>query len=96
MKQPIAKTILTKEDYYIQFTDEELAELNIEKGQKFTCDVHEDGSIKLTPYAKVELEMGDWPREVLELLIQESCEKDISVNDVFCDLLKEVIKDGNI
>jgi hypothetical protein len=38
--------------------------------------------------------MGDWPREVLELLIQESCEKDISINDVICDLLQEVIKNG--
>jgi hypothetical protein len=95
MKQPIAKTVLKKEEYYIQFTDEELAELNMEKGQKFTCDV-EDGAIKLTPYAKIELEIGDWPREVLELLIQESCEKDISVNDVICDLLKEAIKYGHV
>jgi hypothetical protein len=95
MKQPIAKTVLKKEDYYIQFTDEELSELNIEPGQKFTCNI-EDGALKLTPFVKVELEMGNWPREVLELLIQESCEKDISVNDVICDLLKEGIKDGNI
>jgi hypothetical protein len=95
MKQPIAKTVLKKEDYYIQFTDEEMAELNIEPGQKFSCEL-KDGGIQLTPYSKVELEMGDWPREVLELLIQESCEKDISVNDVICDLLKEVIKDGNL
>ena len=95
MKQPIAKTVLKKEEYYIQFTDEELAELNMEKGQKFTCDI-EDGALKLTPFAKIELEMGDWPREVLEFIIQESCEKDISVNDVICNLLEEVIKDGNI
>jgi hypothetical protein len=95
MKQPIAKTVLKKEDYYIQFTDEEMAELNIEPGQKFSCEL-KDGGIQLTPYAKVELEMSSWPREVLELLIQESCEKDISVNDVICDLLKEVIKDGNL
>jgi hypothetical protein len=95
MKQPIAKTVLKKEDYYIQFTDEEMAELNIEPGQKFTCEL-KDGGLQLTPFAKVELEMEDWPREVLEHLIQESCEKDISVNDVICDLLKEVIKDGNI
>jgi hypothetical protein len=93
MKQPIAKTVFKKEDYYIQFTDEEMAELNIEPGQKFTCDL-EDGKLKLTPFAKIELEMGDWPREVLELLIQESCEKDISVNDVICDLLEKVIKNG--
>jgi hypothetical protein len=93
MKQPIAKTVLKKEEYYIQFTDEELTELNMEKGQKFTCDI-EDGALKLTPYAKIELEMGDWPRELLEFLLQESCEKDISVNDVICNVLEEVIKNG--
>jgi hypothetical protein len=95
MKQPIAKTVLKKEDYYIQFTDEEMAELNIEPGQKFSCEL-KDGGLQLTPFVKVELEISDWPREVLELLIQESCERDVSVNDVICDLLKEVIKDGNI
>ena len=93
--KPIAKTVLKKEEYYIQFTDEELAELNMEKGQKFTCDI-EDGALKLTPFAKIELEMEDWPREVLEFIIQESCEKDISVNDVICNLLEEVIKDGKL
>jgi hypothetical protein len=93
MKQPIAKTVLKKEDYYIQFTDEEMAELNMEPGQKFTCDL-EDGGLKLTPFAKIELEMGDWPKELLEFLIQESCEKDISVNDVICNVLEEVIKEN--
>jgi hypothetical protein len=95
MKQPIAKTILKKEDYYIQFTDEEMAELNIEPGQKFTCDL-EDGGLKLTPFAKIELEMGNWPKELLEFLIQESCEKDISVNDVICNVLEEVIKNERL
>jgi len=93
MKQPIAKTVLKKEEYYIQFTDEEMAELNIEPGQKFTCDL-EDGGLKLTPFAKIELEMGNWPKELLEYLIQESCEKDISVNDVICNVLEEVIKEN--
>jgi hypothetical protein len=95
MKQPIAKTVLKKEDYYIQFTDEEMAELNMEPGQKFTCDL-EDGGLKLTPFAKIELEMGDWPRELLEFLIQESCEKDISINDVICNVLEEVIKNERV
>jgi len=93
MKQSIAKTVLKKEEYYIQFTDEEMIELNMEKGQKFTCEL-KDGGLQLTPFAKIELEMGDWPREVLELLIQESCEKDISVNEVISDALREVIKNG--
>jgi len=95
MKQPIAKTVLKKEEYYIQFTDEEMAELNMEPGQKFTCDL-EDGGLKLTPFAKIELEMGNWPKELLEFLIQESCEKDISVNDVICNVLEEVIKNERL
>jgi len=95
MKQPIAKTVLKKEEYYVQFTDEEMAELNMEPGQKFTCDL-EDGGLKLTPFAKIELEMGDWPKELLEFLIQESCEKDISVNDVICNVLEEAIKNERL
>ena len=95
MKQPIAKTVLKKEDYYIQFTDEELKELEIEKGQKFSCEI-KDGGIKMTPYAKVELEIGDWPRDILEMLIKESCERDVSVNEVINDALKEVIKNGKL
>lgn len=89
----IAKTVKVKEEHYIEFTDEELQAFNMEKGQKFSCKI-KDGSLILEPFVKVELEMGDWPREVLELLIQESCEKDISINDVICDLLQEVIKNG--
>jgi hypothetical protein len=95
MKQPIAKTILKKEDYYIEFTDEEMTELNIEKGQKFTCEL-KDGGLQLTPFAKVELEMGDWSREILEFLIQESCERDVSVNEIICDVLEGAIKHAKL
>jgi hypothetical protein len=94
MKQPIAKTILKKEEYYIQFTDEEMVELNIEPGQKFTCEL-KDGGLQLTPFAKIELEIGEWPREILEFLLQESCERDVSVNEVINDVLKGAIKNGN-
>jgi hypothetical protein len=95
MNKPIAKTVLKKEDYYIQFTDEEMVELNIEPGQKFTCEL-KDGGLQLTPFAKIELEMGNWPRELLEFLIQESCEKDISVNDIICEVLEGAIKNERL
>lgn len=90
--KPIAKTVKVKEDYYIDFTDEELSALKMEKGQKYTCEI-EDGALKLVPYEKVELEMGTWDREVLEMLIQESCERDVSVNEVISDALEQIIKD---
>jgi len=89
--KPIQKTIKVKEDYYIDFTDEELAALKMEKGQKYSCEVIGD-SLKLTPYVKIELEIGSWDREILEFIINESCEKDVSVNQVINDILEEGIK----
>ena len=91
----IPKTVKVKEEHYIEFTDEELQALNIEKGQKFSCKI-EDGSLKLEPFTKVELEIGNWDREVLLMLIEESCERDVSVNEVISDLLEKVIEDGNL
>ena len=87
----IQKTVKVKEDYYIDFTDEELAALKMEKGQKYSCKI-EDGALKLVPFAKVELEMGSWDREILEFLISESCERDVSVNEVINDILEKVIE----
>lgn len=93
--KPIAKTIKVKEDYYIDFTDEELSALKMEKGQKYTCEI-EDGALKLVPYEKVELEIGSWDREVLEYIIQQSCERDVSVNEVISDALEQIIKDDKL
>ena len=93
--KPIQKTVKVKEDYYIEFTDEELAALKMEKGQKFSCKV-EDGALKLEPFVKMEIEIGNWEREILEMLIEESCERDVSVNQVINDLLEEVIKNDKL
>lgn len=93
--KPIRKTVKVKEDYYIEFTDEELAALKMEKGQKYSCEI-EDGALKLVPFVKIELEMGTWDRELLEFLISESCERDVSVNEVINDVLEEAIKNGKL
>jgi antitoxin component of MazEF toxin-antitoxin module len=86
------KTLLPTNDLYMQFTEEELNELNMKPGDKFDVKHHNDGSIELRPYVKVELDMEEWPREVLEMIIKESCEQDISANDVINNLLKESLK----
>jgi hypothetical protein len=87
----ITKTILKKEDYYIQFTGDEMKELKIKAGDKFSWEV-KDGGVQLTPFAKVEIEIGDWSRETLEFLIQESCEQDISINEVISNLLESLVE----
>jgi hypothetical protein len=85
------KTLIPTNDLYLQFTEEELAELNIVPGDKFDVKLQNDGSIKLEKYVKIELEIEDWPIELLQLLVKESCDKDISVNDVVCNLLRQGI-----
>jgi len=83
------KTLLPTNDLYIQFTEEELSSIGAGPGTKFEAKVHDDGSIELRPYVKMEIDITDWSREVLELLVSESVDKDISVNDVITNLLRE-------
>jgi bifunctional DNA-binding transcriptional regulator/antitoxin component of YhaV-PrlF toxin-antitoxin module len=92
MLSMIKKTLQPTNDLYIQFTDEEVAELGWEPGQKLEVKQHDDGSIELRPYQKVELDIEEWPKELLYLLIKESLDNDISVNDVINNLLKEALE----
>jgi len=85
----IKKILQPTNDMYIQFTEEELSSIGAGPGTKFSVKHHDDGSIELRPYAKIELDMEEWPREFLELIIKESCEQDISANDVIVDIIKK-------
>ena len=79
-------------DLMIRFTEDELSELNIKEGDKFDFKLQADGSVKLDKYVDLELDMADWPREVLEMLVKRSCEQDISVNEILIEILEEAIK----
>jgi len=91
MDSPITKKIQVNKEYYVQFTDEELLALKMEKNQKFTCHV-EDNGIKLVPFETIDLDMDEWPVELLHFLIRESCDQDISVNEVITNILEDVLK----
>lgn len=82
------KILRPSEDLFIEFTPEELNELGLQSGDKLSCKI-EDGSIKLTKYAKIELDLQNYPRDLLIHLIQSSAEQDISVNDVLCNILEK-------
>ena len=82
------KTLQPTNDVYIQFTEEELSSIGAGPGTKFEVKLHDDGSIELRPYVKLELDIEEWPREMLEMIIKESLDQDISVNDVINNLLK--------
>lgn len=87
------KKVQEKKDLFIQFSEEEIQEMGWEENQKLSVKVDEKtGQITLEPFIKMELEIGDWPREILEFLVGESCERDISVSEVINEVLTESLK----
>jgi len=79
-------------DMMIAFTEDELEQLNIKEGDRFDFKIQDDGSVKLDKYVDIELDMADWPREILEMLVKRSCEQDVSVNEILIEILEEAIK----
>lgn len=87
---PVLK-VQSEPRYFIEFTDEQMAELGIENGDKFTIE-EKDGAILLKKYEKVEIDLEAFSKDDLIQLIKISVEKDISVNQVIIDTLSELIK----
>jgi hypothetical protein len=84
----IKKTVEPTGDVCVKFTEEELAQLNIKQGDKFSIK-ETDGGILLEKFSTVDINLSELGRELLEFLIQESCDKDISVNEVISYLLEK-------
>jgi hypothetical protein len=82
------KIIESTGDVCIKFTEEELSKLDLKQGDKLSWEEARDGFI-LKKYEKIDIDIGEWSREVLEMLIVESVEQDISVNDIICNILEE-------
>lgn len=78
-------------DLCVKFTEDELEQLKIKEGDKFSIEEFEDG-ILLKKYGTMEVDMSDFSRETLERLIKESCERDVSVNQIIEDVLKSSIE----
>lgn len=88
------KKVQRSEDLYIQFTDQELKALNISPKDKFSWEV-EGESIILKKFVSLEVDMSEWSRDVLEMLIKDSIDKDVSVNEVICDILERYLAKEN-
>ena len=84
----IKKTIEPTGDVCVKFTEDELAKLNIKQGDKFSIKETDDG-ILLEKFSTVDIDLSEFERELLEFLIQESCDKDISINDVISNILEK-------
>jgi hypothetical protein len=82
------KKIIPTNDVCIQFTEDEFIEYGWDKNQKFTMEVTPEGHVVIKPYVNIEVDLSELPREVLELMISESCDRDLSINDVLSDMIK--------
>jgi hypothetical protein len=87
----IKKTIEPTGDVCVKFTEDELVKLNIKQGDKFSIKESDEG-ILLEKFSTVDINLSELSREILEFLIQESCEKDVSINDVISDLLEKSLE----
>lgn len=89
----MTKKVQCKEEYFIEFTDEELEKLNWSKGQKLSIELNGDDGFTLKPFEKIEIDLSEFDRSTLETWIQISAEKDISVNQVISELLEEKLNE---
>ena len=86
----IKKTVQRSEECFVQFTDEELHQLGIKAGDKFSCHV-ENESVVLKKFQTIDIDMSEWSREILEMLISKSIEEDISINEVISNILEQML-----
>jgi hypothetical protein len=86
------KKIESEEQLFVRFNEEESDELKISKGDKFTVKIVDDG-VLLQKYQNIEIDISEMSREVLQFLIMESCDKDMSINEVIEQIFERVIED---
>lgn len=86
----VSKKVQVRQEYFVQFTDEEAENLNIKEGDKFSVKITDEG-ILLERYGSLEINLSDYSRETLEFLIEESIEKDIPISMVFENCLRKMV-----
>ena len=91
----ITKTVQRSEECFVQFTEQELEKLNIKEGDKFSWEIQDDG-IVLKKFGTIDIDFVEFDREILEYLIAESCEKDVSVNEIISDILEQIVKQHKV
>lgn len=86
------KKVQEKKELFLQFSEEEMQEMGWEEGQKLSLKFDEETkAITLEPFVKMDIDIGEWDREILEYLVGESCYRDVSVNQIINESLEKMI-----
>jgi hypothetical protein len=81
------KTLQSKLEYFIQFSEEELEELNISSSDTFDVTPHEDGFL-LEKRVPLDINLEEFDICTLKKLVSESLQCGLPVNDIIVNALK--------
>jgi hypothetical protein len=88
------KTVQKKEEYFIQFTDEEMNQLGFKPNTKFTVELNEDKSgLTLTPHEEIEIDLNEFSKEELINFIHAANKLDMTFEDFIVDSLTKFCED---
>jgi len=88
------KTVQKKEEYFIEFTDEEMDQLGFKPNTRFTIELSEDKSgLKLTPHEEIEIDLDEFSKEDLINIIVAANKADMTFEDFVVDSLTKFCKD---
>ena len=91
------KTVQKKEEYFIQFTDEEMEQLKIKPNDKFTIEIAKDGkSFSLIPHEEIEIDLNEFSKEQLIDIIHAANEKNMTFEDFVVDSLEKFCESNKI
>lgn len=89
------KTVQKKEEYFIQFTDEEMNELGFKPNTKFTVELDKkNNGLILTPHEEIEIDLDEFSKEDLINIIVAANKKDMTFEDFLVDSLTQFCKDN--
>ena len=90
------KTVQKKEEYFIQFTDEEMQQLGFKPNTKFTIKVNDDNqSLTLTPHEEIDIDLNEFSKEDLINIIVAANEKDMTFEEFLVDSLTKFCEAHN-
>jgi hypothetical protein len=87
----ITKTVESEEIYFVKFTDEEMAALGIKPHDKFEVSCTEK-EIVLKKFEKLDIDLKDFSKDLLIVLIQKSIENQVPVDEVIREVLTSYLK----
>jgi hypothetical protein len=91
----IQKTIESEEVFFVKFTEDEMKQLGIEIHDKFEVESNkETGTLTLKKFAKLDIDLNEFDKKTLTMLIEKSIEEQTPVDDIIRKVLESYLKEN--